>query len=77
MTETLLGLQIALGLMVLLSRNLLAAVILFAVFSLMSSLLFFVLHAPDIALTEAAVGAGISTFLYVWIIKKTKSKGEL
>jgi len=59
-----------LGVLVFFIRNLFTAVILMAVFSLISSLLFFVLHAPDVALTEAAVGAGITTFLYIWIIYK-------
>ncbi|HDQ44938.1 MAG TPA: DUF4040 domain-containing protein [bacterium] len=72
MTETLLTLHIVLALLVLFSRNLLTAVIFLAVYSLFSSLLFFILHAPDVALTEAAIGAGISTFLYVWVIRKTR-----
>lgn len=72
MIEALLVLHIFLALMVLLSKNLLTAVILLAVFSLLSSLLFFILHAPDVALTEAAVGAGISTFLYIWVVRKTR-----
>lgn len=71
MVETLIIMHIVLAAAILLTRNMLAAVILLAVFSLFSSLLFFILHAPDVALTEAAVGAGISTFLYIWIIKKT------
>ena len=72
MIEILLTLLVVLGVMVFFVRNLFVAVILMAVFSLISSLLFFIMHAPDVALTEAAVGAGISTFLYIWIIYKTK-----
>jgi uncharacterized MnhB-related membrane protein len=76
MTEILLTLLVVLGVMVYFIRNLFVAVILMAVFSLISSLLFFIMHAPDVALTEAAVGAGISTFLYMWIIHKTKGNAE-
>lgn len=44
-------------------RDLFAAGMLFAIYSLLSSALFAVLDAGDVALTEAAVGAGISTLL--------------
>ncbi|MEX2359684.1 MAG: DUF4040 domain-containing protein [Gammaproteobacteria bacterium] len=44
-------------------RNLLASVMLFGIFSLTAAALFVVLDAVDVALTEAAVGAGISTVL--------------
>lgn len=44
-------------------RNLFAVAMLSGVFSLLSALLFVVLDAVDVAFTEAAVGAGISTVL--------------
>jgi len=44
-------------------RNLFAVVMLFSLYSLLSAGLFVVLDALDVALTEAAVGAGIATFL--------------
>lgn len=44
-------------------RDLFAAVMMFAIYSLVSASLFAVLDAGDVALTEAAVGAGISTIL--------------
>jgi len=44
-------------------RHLFAVVMLFSVFSLLSALLFVTLDAVDVAFTEAAVGAGISTVL--------------
>lgn len=72
MTTLLLALHVILAVIILVSRNMLTVVILLAVLSLFSSLLFFILHAPDVALTEAAVGAGVSTFLYIWIIRKTE-----
>lgn len=43
--------------------NLFAAVMLSGIFSLLMAANFFVLDAADVALTEAAVGAGISTVL--------------
>lgn len=43
--------------------NLFAVVMLFSVYSLLSASLFLVMDAADVAFTEAAVGAGISTVL--------------
>lgn len=46
-------------------RDLFTASMLFAIYSLVSAALFVVLDAGDVALTEAAVGAGISTLLFL------------
>jgi len=51
------------GLSVVLTRDLLKATMLFAIYSLTIAGLFVMLDAGDVALTEAAVGAGISTVL--------------
>ncbi len=45
------------------TANLFAAVVLLSLFSLLMAANFFLLDAADVALTEAAVGAGISTVL--------------
>ena len=47
------------------TRNLFVAVMLLGIFSLLIAANFFVLDAADVALTEAAVGAGISTVLFL------------
>ena len=44
-------------------RNLFAVVMLFSIFSLLAASVYVVVDAVDVALTEAAVGAGISTIL--------------
>lgn len=44
-------------------RDLFAVVMVFGIYSLVSASLFVVLDAPDVAFTEAAVGAGIATVL--------------
>ena len=44
-------------------RDLFAVAMLFGIYSLLSATLFMVLDAVDVAFTEAAVGAGISTVL--------------
>ncbi|EEG78157.1 hydrogenase subunit MbhD domain-containing protein [Dethiobacter alkaliphilus] len=54
------------------TRDLLAAVIIFAAYSLTMAILWLMLAAPDIAITEAAMGAGVTTFLLVATISKTR-----
>lgn len=51
------------GIAVIRVRNLFAAVMLASIYSLVSAGLFVVMDAVDVAFTEAAVGAGISTVL--------------
>lgn len=46
-------------------RDLLASAVVLGIFSLLMALLYLLLDAPDVALTEAAVGAGISTVLFL------------
>lgn len=45
------------------ARNLFAAVMLMGIYSLQMAAIFFILDAADVALTEAAVGAGVATVL--------------
>lgn len=47
------------------TKNLLVSVIFSSIFSLVMSILYLILGAPDVAMTEAAVGAGISTILFL------------
>tara|TARA_X000000950_G_C13868500_1_gene641891 strand:+ start:1170 stop:1655 length:486 start_codon:yes stop_codon:yes gene_type:complete len=46
-------------------RNILSVIMLGGIYSLISAILFVVLDAVDVAFTEAAVGAGISTVLFL------------
>jgi multicomponent Na+:H+ antiporter subunit B len=59
------------ALAVLRTRSLFATVMLSGVFSLLSALLFVTLDAVDVAFTEAAVGAGISTVLMLGTLALT------
>ena len=55
-------------------RDLFAAVMLMGIFSLLSASLFTVMDAVDVAFTEAAVGAGISTILMLATLALTESE---
>jgi len=57
---------------VVVARDLFSAAMLFAIYSLLSAALFVVLDAGDVALTEAAVGAGISTILVLAVLALAK-----
>lgn len=54
------------------TKDLLNAIILYAVFSLVVSVIWLLLKTPDVALTEAAIGAGVTTVLFVAVLAKTR-----
>ena len=53
-------------------KDLLAASITAGFISLVASIIFLYLQAPDVAMTEAAIGAGITTVIFVIAIRKTE-----
>ena len=53
-----------------LSKSLLNTVLIFMSYSLVMSIIWVILEAPDLAITEAAVGAGVTTVLFVLTLKK-------
>ncbi len=62
-----------------LTKNLLSTVIIFMSYSLVVSILWLILRSPDLAITEAAVGAGVtSTLFFVTLqnINRLKEEGE-
>ena len=54
-------------------RNLFAVAVLTSIYSFLMATVLLVLDAPDVALTEAAVGAGIGTVLIVGALYLTKT----
>ncbi|MFP4375427.1 MAG: Na(+)/H(+) antiporter subunit B [Spirochaetales bacterium] len=64
--------MLILAILALVLKNLFGAVVVLSVFSLVSCLFFYVLGAPDVALTEAAVGTGIGSVVFIWIVRKTR-----
>jgi uncharacterized MnhB-related membrane protein len=52
-------------------KDLIAAAIAFAAFSFLLAVEFFLLQAPDVAIAEASIGAGISTALLIIAIRAT------
>lgn len=54
------------------TKDLISAVIIFAAYSLMMSVLWLILKTPDVALTEAAIGAGVTSILFFAVISRTE-----
>ena len=52
------------------SRNLLNSILIFMSFSLIMSILWVCLESPDLGITEAAVGAGVTSVLFFATLKK-------
>ncbi len=57
-------------------RDLLGAAILFGAYSFLMCLLWAIMGAVDVAFTEASVGAGITTVLFVIAVFKTERKSR-
>ena len=68
----LLALLVVAALAVSASKKLLPAVIIFMSYSLVMSMVWMLLKAPDLAITEAAVGAGITSVLLFIALKRIR-----
>ncbi len=53
-------------------RNLVSAVILVGVVSLLVAYLFLRMGAPDVAMTEAAIGAALTTVIFLIALRRTE-----
>ncbi len=69
-----LGFLIACSIAVSVVKDLLGAVIVFMVYGLVMAILWQQLNAPDIAITEAAIGSGVTTVLFVLTLRRINKK---
>ena len=69
----LLGILIACAIAVSFSRRLLVSIVIYMAFSLIMAILWLILESPDLAITEAAVGAGVTSILFFVMLKKIRS----
>ncbi|NLA54011.1 MAG: DUF4040 domain-containing protein [Clostridiales bacterium] len=73
----LMGMLIICALAVSLTRNLLTSLIVYMAYSLIMAVVWMFLQSPDLAITEAAVGAGITSVLFFVTLKKIHAiKGD-
>ena len=66
----LLGFLIVCAIYVSFSKNLLNSILIFMSYSLIMSIIWILLESPDLAITEAAVGAGVTSILFFVTLKK-------
>ncbi len=53
-----------------LTKDLLSSILIFMSFSLIMCIIWLLLESPDLAITESAVGAGVTTLLFFSAFKK-------
>jgi energy-converting hydrogenase B subunit D len=61
------------GLLAVLLDNIISAVICSGLSSLFAAVVYVVLAAPDVAMTEASIGSGLSTMIFLYAIRKTRN----
>ena len=66
----LLGFLVVCAVSVSFSKNLLNSILIFMSYSLIMSIIWILLESPDLAITEAAVGAGVTSILFFITLKK-------
>ena len=64
------------GFLALWFRNLLNSILSLGVFSLLLALEFYLLKAPDVAIAEASIGAGLSTTIFIITLRACSPKGK-
>ena len=64
--------MISLAVAAVLSKDLIKAAILLAGVSLIASVIFVLLRAPDVAMAEASIGSALTAMIMVYAIKRTR-----
>ena len=58
------------------TKDLLTSIIIFMSYSLIMCIIWMILQSPDLAITEAAVGAGVTSILFFLTLKKIRAVRE-
>ncbi len=57
-------------------RDFVVAIIAMGAMGLFASILYLLLAAPDVAMTEAAIGSGLTTILFFYVFNRIRSVDE-
>lgn len=57
-------------------KKLSIAIIAAGVVSLLASVLYLLLAAPDVAMTEASIGSGLSTIIFFYVLNKIRKTND-
>ena len=68
-------LALAAAAVALFTRSTTVAVIAAGLVSLFASVIYLALAAPDVAMTEAAIGSGLTTFLFFYVLGRMRREG--
>ncbi len=60
------------AIMALYHKSLAVTVIAAGLVSLLASILYLILAAPDVAMTEAAIGSGLSTVMFFYVLRRMR-----
>ncbi|MCF7925448.1 MAG: DUF4040 domain-containing protein [Candidatus Izimaplasma sp.] len=71
------GLLIVLAFVALNSKSLIKSVMLLSGISMLTVVAFVMLKAPDVAVTEAVIGSGLVTSLFVFTLLSFRKTGEI
>ncbi len=61
------------GLLAVMLNSMVSAVISAGLASLFASVVYVALAAPDVAMTEASIGSGLTTMIFLYAIRKTQN----
>ncbi|MFP4547544.1 MAG: Na(+)/H(+) antiporter subunit B [Fidelibacterota bacterium] len=64
--------MIAAAILAIYQKNLLSAIVAAGVISLLASVIYILLAAPDVAMTEAAIGSGLTTIVFLYALNKIR-----
>ena len=59
-----------------LTKNLLASIIIYMAYSVIMAIMWMLMQAPDLAITEASVGAGVSSLLFFLVLRRIRLMGK-
>lgn len=57
-------------------KNTVVAIIATGAVGLVASILYLLLAAPDVAMTEAAIGSGLSTIIFFYVLNRIRTTDE-
>ena len=69
----LLGFLVVCAITVSFNKSLLNSILIFTAYSVVMSVIWMILESPDLAITEAAVGAGVTSILFFVTLKRIKN----
>lgn len=70
------ALMVVLGIVALNTKKLLTSVIFFSIISMLAVVAFVIMRAPDVAITEAVIGSGLVTALFIFTLLSAKKEGD-